>query len=204
MTGRYGPGVAPSVGRLIQELNKLPGIGPKSAQRLTYHIVRLSDEEARALADAIMAIKDTTLFCSRCQNIADHDPCDICGNPNRDTSQICVVEEPLDALTIERARFFRGLYHVLHGVISPMNGVGPEDLKIKDLLTRLRSEDVKEVILATNPTLEGESTAIYIRRQIEPLGIRVTHLARGLPMGGDLEYADETTLSHAFQGRQEF
>ena len=192
------------MGRLIQELNKLPGIGPKSAQRLTYHIVRIPEEEARALAEAIRAIKETTLFCSRCQNIADQDPCDICSNANRDSSQICVVEEPLDAMTIERAGCYRGLYHVLHGVISPMNGVGPEDLKIRELLARLREEDVKEVILATNPTLEGESTAIYIRRQVEPLGIKITHLARGLPMGGDLEYADETTLSRAFQGRQEF
>ena len=192
------------MGRLIQELNKLPGIGPKSAQRLTYFIVRIPEEEARALAEAIRAIKETTLFCSRCQNIADQDPCDICSNANRDSSQICVVEEPLDAMTIERAGCYRGLYHVLHGVISPMNGVGPEDLKIRELLARLREEDVKEVILATNPTLEGESTAIYIRRQVEPLGIKITHLARGLPMGGDLEYADETTLSRAFQGRQEF
>lgn len=193
-----------SVNKLIQELSKLPGIGPKSAQRLTYHIVRIPEEEARALAEAIRAIKETTLFCSRCQNIADQDPCDICSNANRDSSQICVVEEPLDAMTIERAGCYRGLYHVLHGVISPMNGVGPEDLKIRELLARLREEDVKEVILATNPTLEGESTAIYIRRQVEPLGIKITHLARGLPMGGDLEYADETTLSRAFQGRQEF
>ena len=204
MTGRYGLGVAPSVGRLIQELNKLPGIGPKSAQRLTYHIVRLSREEARALAEAILALKEMALFCSRCYNIADKDPCEICSDPQRDTSEICVVEEPLDVLTIERTGCYRGLYHVLHGVISPINGVGPEDLRIRELLGRLQGEDVKEIILATNPTLEGEATAMYIRRLVAPLGIKITHLARGLPVGGDLEYADETTLSRAFQGRQEF
>ncbi len=204
MTRRYGLGVAPSVARLIQELNKLPGIGPKSAQRLTYHIVRLSREEAHALAEAIMALKETALFCSRCYNIADKDPCEICSDPQRDASEICVVEEPLDVLTIERTGCYRGLYHVLHGVISPINGVGPEDLRIRELLGRLQGEDVKEIILATNPTLEGEATAMYIRRLVAPLGVRITHLARGLPVGGDLEYADETTLSRAFQGRQEF
>lgn len=201
---RYASGVAPSVARLIQELNRLPGIGPKSAQRLTYFIVRLPEEEARALAEAILAVKESTLFCSRCQNIADQDPCVLCGDPSRDASQICVVEEPLDVLALERAGCFRGLYHVLHGVISPINGVGAEDLKIRELLARLREGDVKEVILATNPTLEGEATAMYIRRLIAPLGVKVTHLARGLPQGGDVEYADETTLSRAFQGRQEF
>jgi len=201
---RYASGVAPSVARLIQELNKLPGIGPKSAQRLTYFVVRLPEEEARALAEAILAVKESTLFCSWCQNIADQDPCALCSDPSRDGSQICVVEEPLDVLALERARCYRGLYHVLHGVISPINGVGAEDLKIRELLVRLREGDVKEIILATNPTLEGEATAMYIRRLIAPLGVKVTHLARGLPQGGDLEYADETTLSRAFQGRQEF
>lgn len=204
MAGRFGPGVSPSVGRLIQELNKLPGIGPKSAQRLTYHIVRLSEEEVRRLAEALLAIKENALFCSRCQNIADQDPCEICSDPERDPSQICVVEEPLDVLTIERTGIYHGLYHVLHGVISPINGIGPENIRIRELIQRLRTEQVKELILATNPTLEGESTAMYIRRQVAPLGVRTTHLARGLPMGGDLEYADETTLSSAFQGRQEF
>ena len=201
---RYASGVAPSVVRLIQELNRLPGIGPKSAQRLTYFIVRLAEEEARALAEAILAVKESTLFCSRCQNIADQDPCVLCGDPSRDASQICVVEEPLDVLALERAGCNRGLYHVLHGVISPINGVGVEDLKIRELLARLRGGNVKEIILATNPTLEGEATAMYIRRLIAPLGVKVTHLARGLPQGGDVEYADETTLSRAFQGRQEF
>jgi recombination protein RecR len=201
---RYGAGVAPSVGRLIQELNRLPGIGPKSAQRLTYYIVRLPEQEARALAEAILAVKESTLFCSRCQNIADQDPCTLCSDPARDTSLLCVVEEPLDVLALEGAGCHRGLYHVLHGVISPINGVGAEDLKIRELLARLREEDVKEVILATNPTLEGEATAMYIRRLIAPLDVKVTHLARGLPQGADLEYADQTTLSRAFQGRQEF
>ena len=201
---RYGSGVAPSVARLIQEFNKLPGIGPKSAQRLTYFIVRFPEEEARALAEAILAVKESTLFCSRCQNIADQDPCTLCDDTGRDASQICVVEEPLDVLALERAGCYRGLYHVLHGVISPINGVGAEDLKIRELLARLREGDVKEIILATNPTLEGEATAMYIRRLIAPLGVKVTHLARGLPQGGDLEYADETTLTRAFQGRQEF
>ena len=203
MTGRYGLGVAPSVARLIQELNKLPGIGPKSAQRLTYHIVRLSQEEARALAEAILALKETALFCSRCYNIADKDPCETCSDPQRDASEICVVEEPLDVLTIERTGCYRGLYHVLHGVISPINGVGPEDLRIRELLGRLQGEEVKEIIIATNPTLEGEATAMYIRRQVAPLGVRITHLARGLPVGGDLEYADEVTLGRALEGRRE-
>ena len=204
MAGRFGPGVSPSVGRLIQELNKLPGIGPKSAQRLTYHIVRLSEEEVRTLAEALLAIKKNAVFCSRCQNITDQDPCEICDNTDRDSFQICVVEEPLDVLAIERTGCYHGLYHVLHGVISYINGVGPENIRIRELMQRLRTEQIKELILATNPTLEGESTAMYIRRQVSPLGIRTTHLARGLPMGGDLEYADETTLSRAFQGRQEF
>jgi recombination protein RecR len=204
VTGRYGPGIAPSISRLIQELNKLPGIGPKSAQRLTYHIIRLPEQEVRVLAEALLSVKKDTLFCSRCQNISDQDPCEICSNPERTTTQICVVEEPLDVLTIERTGCYRGLYHVLHGVISPINGVGPEDIRIRELLRRLKSEDVKEVILATNPTLEGESTAMYIRRQLTSFNVKLTHLARGLPVGGDLEYADETTLSRAFQGRQEF
>ncbi len=196
-------GVSPSVARLIQEFNKLPGIGPKTAQRLTYFIVRLPPEEARSLAEAIVAVKDKTLFCSTCQNIADRDPCALCANEKRERTQICVVEEPLDVLALERARCFRGLYHVLHGVISPMNGVGPEDLKLRELLARLKNGSVKEVILATNPTLEGEATAMYIHKLLSPLGVRITNLARGLPVGGDLEYADNTTLARAFQGRRE-
>ena len=196
-------GVSPSVARRIQELNRLPGIGPKSAQRLTYFIVRMAPDDARALAEAILAVKEKTLFCSICQNIADRDPCALCASDRRDRTQVCVVEEPLDVLALERARCYRGLYHVLHGVISPMNGVGPEDLKVRELLARLRDGGVSEVILATNPTLEGEATAMYIHRLLSPLGVKVTTLARGLPVGGDLENADNTTIARAFQGRRE-
>ena len=197
------PSAAPSVARLIRELNKLPGIGPKSAQRLAYHVVRLPADEAHALSQAIVDVKDRVLFCSICQNLTDNDPCTICEDPRRDQSQICVLEEPLDVLALERTGCFRGLYHVLHGVISPMNGVGPEDLKLKELVSRLDKNSVSEVIIATNPTLEGEATAMYIRRHVVPEATRVTHLARGLPVGGDLEYADELTLSRAFQGRRD-
>jgi recombination protein RecR len=194
---------AAPVARLIDEFHKLPGIGPKSAQRLTYHLLRAPAEEARALAEAILEVKEKTVLCSICQNIADRDPCAICSNPERDHSAICVVEEPLDILALERAGVYRGLYHVLHGVISPMDGVGPEDLKVQELLSRLRSGDVREVIMATNPNLEGEATAIYIARLISPLGLKVTRLARGLPVGADLEYADNVTLARALEGRQE-
>ena len=193
----------PLVVRLIRELNRLPGIGPKSAQRLAYFIIRLPSEEAQALADAILGVKDRIIFCSVCQNLAEMDPCTICSDQRRDRSVLCVVEEPLDVLALERAHFYRGLYHILHGVISPMNGVGPEDLKIKELLPRLQDGSVREVIIAVNPTLEGDATGMYLQRLIAPLGVRVTHLARGLPVGGDLEYADEVTLSQAFQGRRE-
>ena len=197
------PSAAPPVARLIQELNKLPGIGPKSAQRLAYYFIRMPDEEARALADAVLAVKEMIVFCSQCQNMTDTDPCRLCSDPRRETTQICVVEEPLDVLAVERTRCYRGLYHVLHGVISPINGVGPEDLKLRELLPRLEGDSVTEVIIATNPTLEGEATAMYIRRHLAPLGVKVTSLARGLPVGGDLEYADDLTLSRAFQGRAE-
>ena len=197
------PSAAPPVARLIQELNKLPGIGPKSAQRLAYYLIRMPDEEARALADAVLAVKEMIVFCSQCQNMTDTDPCRLCSDPRRETTQICVVEEPLDVLAVERTRCYRGLYHVLHGVISPINGVGPEDLKLRELLPRLEGDSVTEVIIATNPTLEGEATAMYIRRHLAPLGVKVTSLARGLPVGGDLEYADDLTLSRAFQGRAE-
>ena len=203
MTGWPIPSAAPSVARLIQELNKLPGIGSKSAQRLAYHIIKLPPDEAHLLAEAISVVKDRVIFCSRCQNLSDTDPCPICTDERRDATQVCVVEEPLDVLALERTHCYRGLYHVLHGVISPINGVGPEDLKLKELLSRLDGTAVEEVIIATNPTLEGEATAMYIRRQVGQLPLKVTHLARGLPVGGDLEYADEVTLSRAFQGRQE-
>ncbi len=203
MTGWPVPSAAPSVARLIQELNKLPGIGSKSAQRLAYHIIKLPPEEAHMLAEAITVVKDQVIFCSRCQNLSDTDPCPICTDDRRDPTQVCVVEEPLDVLALERTHCYRGLYHVLHGVISPINGVGPEDLKLKELISRLDGASVQELIIATNPTLEGEATAMYIRRQVGQLPVKVTHLARGLPVGGDLEYADEVTLSRAFQGRQE-
>ena len=194
---------AQPVSRLIEEFHKLPGIGPKSAQRLTYHLVRMPEEEARALAEAILAVKEKIVLCSTCQNITDSDPCLICQGEGRDRTKICIVEEPLDILPLERTREYKGLYHVLHGVISPMDGIGPDDLKIKELLARLQGSVVEEVILATNPSLEGEATAMYLHRLIGPLGIRVTRLARGLPFGADLEYADEATLTKALQGRQE-
>ena len=190
--------------RLIEEFHKLPGIGPKSAQRLAYYLIRVPSEDARALAEAILSVKERIIMCSVCQNITEVDPCPICTDSNRDQGSICVVEEPLDVLAIERAHVYKGLYHVLHGVISPMNGIVPGDLKIQDLLGRLKNGSVREVILATNPNLEGEATSMYIYRLISPLEIRVTRLARGLPTGGDLEYADETTLSRALEGRQEF
>jgi len=194
---------AAPVARLIEEFHKLPGIGPKSAQRLTYHLLRAPADEARALAEAILEVREKTVFCSVCQNIADSDPCAICSNPERDHNAICVVEEPLDILALERAGAYKGLYHVLHGVISPMDGIGPEELKVQELLSRLRSGDVREVIMATNPNLEGEATAMYIARLISPLGVKVTRLARGLPVGADLEYADNVTLARALEGRQE-
>ncbi|MBI2849301.1 MAG: recombination protein RecR [Chloroflexi bacterium] len=195
---------SPSLSRLVEELNKLPGIGPKSAQRLAYFLLRTPNEQARALAEAILQVKEKVLFCSRCFNIAEEDPCPFCSSNNRETTKICVVEEPLDVLAIERTGAYKGLYHVLHGALSPSDGIGPEDLKIKELLFRLHSGTVQEVILATNPNLEGESTAMYIQRLVSPLGIKITRLARGLPVGSDLEYADEVTLARALQGRQEF
>ncbi|MBI2303567.1 MAG: recombination protein RecR [Chloroflexi bacterium] len=194
---------AAPVGRLIQEFHKLPGIGPKSAQRLTYYLLRAPVEEARSLAQAILDMKERVVLCSICQNVTDSDPCLICRRGDRDGGQICVVEEPLDILALERTGEYKGRYHVLHGVISPLSGIGPEALKVKELLARLRDGLVREVIMATNPNLEGEATAMYLQRLIAPLGIKVTRLARGLPVGGDLEYADEMTLARALQGRQE-
>lgn len=197
------PSVGP-VARLIEEFHKLPGIGPKSAQRLAYHLIRASQEDARALAAAILEMKDKVRFCTVCQNISEAPVCPICQNPGRDRSVICVVEEPLDMLAIDRTEAYHGQYHVLHGVISPMDGIGPEDLKIRELLARLREGSVREIIVATNLSLEGEATAMYLRGLIAPLGVKVTRLARGLPSGGDLEYADEVTLSRALEGRSEF
>ncbi|MDO8673905.1 MAG: recombination mediator RecR [Dehalococcoidia bacterium] len=194
---------AEPVTRLIEEFNKLPGIGPKTAQRLTYFLLRMPEPSARALAAAIIEVKEKIVFCSVCFNITELDPCLICAASGRDTSKICVVEEPLDILALERTREYKGVYHVLHGAISPMEGIGPDDLKVRELLDRLRGDSVREVILATNPNLEGEATAMYVHRLVIPLGVKVTRLARGLPVGGDLEYADEITLSRALQGRQE-
>jgi recombination protein RecR len=203
MTSEHIPSAAPSLARLIQELNKLPGIGPKSAQRLAYYIIRLPNEEAYDLAEAINAVKQNIVFCQECQNLTDTSPCSICTSPHRHWQQICVVEDPLDVLALERTRCYQGLYHVLHGAISPLNGIGPEQLKLKELFPRLASGEVKELVIATNPTLEGEATAMYISRHVAHTDLKVTHLARGLPVGGSLEYSDELTLSRAFQGRQE-
>jgi recombination protein RecR len=196
--------VTEPVARLIDEFSKLPGIGPKSAQRLTFYLIRMPHDQTQALAEAMLSVKERITFCQRCQNITEFNPCTICSNPRRDSSRICVVEEPLDALAIERTNAYKGLYHVLHGVISPMNNVGPSELRIAQLLDRIREEQVSEVILATNPSLEGEATAMYIHRLLGELVPQITRLARGLPAGGDLEYADDVTLTRALEGRQEF
>ncbi len=194
---------AQPMARLIEELHRLPGIGPKGAQRLAYFLLRAPEEQARALAEAIVAVKERIIFCSICQNTTESNPCPICQDKERDHTRICVVEEPLDVLALERTRGYHGLYHVLHGVLSPMEGIGPDNLKIKELLARLQTSPTQEIILATNPNLEGEATAMYLHRLIAPLGIKVTRLARGLPFGSDIEYADEVTLTRALEGRQE-
>jgi len=194
---------AEPVSRLIEEFNKLPGIGPKTAQRLTYFLLRAPVEQTQALAQALLRMKERTIFCSVCFNITESDPCSLCLDTSRDRRAICVVEEPLDVLALERTRVFKGLYHVLHGAISPVDGIGPEDLRIHELLARLKNDEVKEILLATNPNLEGEATSMYLHRLVGPLGLRVTRLARGLPVGGDLEYADEVTLTRAIEGRRE-
>ena len=199
-----GFSVAEPVSRLVDELHKLPGIGPKTAQRLTYYLVRMPEDEARSLAEAVLAVKDRIVLCSQCYNITESDPCALCGDLSRDQTSICVVEEAMDVLALERTGVYKGLYHVLHGVISPMNGIGPDDLRIQPLLSRLRGNSVREIVLATNPNLEGEATAMYVQKLIAPLGVKVTRLARGLPVGGDLEYADDVTLGRAMEGRQEF
>ncbi len=193
-----------AVTRLIEEFHRLPGIGPKTAQRLTFYLLRAPKDQAQALADAVLQLKDQITPCSICSNIAEENPCAICRDEERDRSIICVVEEPLDVLAIERTREYHGLYHVLHGAISPVEGIGPEDLRIQELLARLKQDaGIREIVLATNPNLEGEATAMYLERLIKPLGIRMTRLARGLPVGGDLEYADEVTLTRALEGRRE-
>lgn len=188
---------------LIGELSKLPGIGGKTAQRLAFHILSQDDKDAFALAEAILDAKKNMKYCSICGNLTDVDPCSICTDPARDQSIICVVESPRDVSAMERIREFQGLYHVLHGAISPMDGIGPEDINLKQLIVRLQKNDVKEVILATNPNIEGEATAMYTARLIKPAGIKVTRIAHGVPVGGDLEYADEITLSKAMEGRRE-
>jgi len=198
------PGVAGPVLRLVEQFHKLPGIGPKTAQRLTYYIVRTPAKEALALATAISEVKETVSFCGTCQNITEIDPCSICSDSQRDRSRICIVQEPLDVLALERTGVYKGVFHVLHGVISPMNRIGPEDLRIRELLDRLRDGNVQELVLATNPNVEGEATAMYIQRLTATLVPSITRLARGLPVGGDLEYADELTLARAFEGRQAF
>jgi recombination protein RecR len=198
--------LAEPVSKLIEAFSQLPGIGPKTASRLTYFLLRADAAVAMNLAHALEELKENTLLCSICHNIADRDPCPICTDQQRDSTLICVVEEPLDVQAIERTREYHGVYHVLHGAISPMAGVGPEDLKIATLLRRIQNNQttpVREILLATNPNLEGEATAMYISRLIKPLSIRVTRLARGLPVGGDLEYADEVTLGRALTGRSE-
>jgi recombination protein RecR len=189
--------------RVVDELARLPGIGPKTAQRLTYYLLRAPAEQAQALADAITDLKQNVVLCSQCFNITEKSPCEICSNPARDGSRICVVEEPLDVVAIDRTGQYDGRYHVLHGALSPIEGIGPDELKVRELLHRLDPEAVEEVILATNPNLEGDATAMYLTRLIQPLGVVVTRLARGLPVGGDLEYADEITLSNALAGRSQ-
>ena len=191
------------ISRLIEELSKLPGIGGKSAQRLAFFIINMPDEKAASLSDAILSAKKNVRYCSRCCNLTDEDPCKICQNPKRDASTIMVVEDPRDMAAYERTNEYKGLYHILHGALSPMNGVGPNDLKIRELLLRLEREEISEVILATNPNVEGEATALYISRLIKPLGIVVTRIAHGVPVGGNLEYVDEVTLSRALEGRRE-
>jgi recombination protein RecR len=195
------------VARLIEAFSRLPGIGPKTAQRLTFHLLRAPDTEARILAAALVDVRDKVVFCDRCFNISDGPLCPICRDPGRDASRLCVVEEPLDVLALERTAEFRGLYHVLHGAISPIDGVGPERLRIRELLARADEAKrdgapLEEVILATNPTLEGEATAMYLAERLEGSVVLVSRIARGLPVGGDLEYADEVTLIRALQGRR--
>ena len=189
--------------KLIEELSRLPGIGGKSAQRLAFHIINLSTEKAESLAGSIINAKKNVRYCSTCCNLTDSDPCGICANVKRDGHTIMVVEDPRDMAAYERTKEFKGLYHVLHGAISPMNGVGPSDLKISPLLKRIQEHEINEIILATNPNVEGEATAMYLGRLLKPLGVKVTRIAHGVPIGGDLEYVDEITLSRALEGRRE-
>ncbi|NLN18912.1 MAG: recombination protein RecR [Firmicutes bacterium] len=191
------------IARLIEELGRLPGIGPKTAQRLAFHVVSGSVERARSLAQAIIEAKENTVYCSVCCNITDVDPCRVCTAPDRDPSILCVVEQPRDVVAVERTHEFKGRYHVLHGAISPMEGIGPSQLRIKELLSRCKDGQVKEIVIATDPDPEGEATALYLARLLKPLGIRITRMAHGMPVGGDLEYVDEVTLARALEGRRE-
>jgi recombination protein RecR len=194
---------AAPVQELIDELGRLPGVGPKSAQRIAFHLLKLSKEDANRLARAITEVKDRVSFCRRCFNVSEGEECELCSDPRRDATVVCVVEEPRDIVAIEKTQEYRGRYHVLQGAISPIEGIGPDQLRVKELLTRLDSEGVTEVILCTNPNIEGEATAMYLARLLKPLGLRVTRIASGLPVGGDLEYADELTLGRALEGRRD-
>ncbi len=194
--------IAP-LARLVEQFRRLPGIGPKSATRLAYHVLAMDKQQSRELVEAITEAKEKIGYCSICFNLTDRDPCQVCQSEERNSGQICVVEEPQDVAAMERTREYRGLYHVLHGSLSPLDGVGPDELRIKELLMRMQTGDVQEVIMATNPDVEGEATAMYIARLLKPLGLKVTRIAHGLPVGGDLEYADEVTLSKAFENRRE-
>jgi len=191
------------VARLIDALQRLPGIGPKTAQRLTFFLLKRPADEVRELSEALLAVKERIVYCRVCFNVTDQDPCRICADPSRDARLLCVVEEPNDLLAMERTGEYRGHYHVLLGALSPLDGIGPEDLKVRELLARLDAGGTTEVILATNPNVEGEATALYLAKLLRPLGVRVTRIARGLPVGGDLEYADQVTLSKALEGRRE-
>ncbi len=194
---------AAPIAKLIEAFTKLPGIGTKTAQRLAFYLLDMPDKEAEELAHAIINAKRNIKYCEVCSNITDKERCNICSDARRDSSIICVVEDPRDVVAMEKTKEYKGLYHVLHGAISPIDGIGPDDIKIKELLARLRQDEVKEVILATNPNIEGEATAMYISKLIKPLGIKVTRIAHGVPVGGDLEYADEVTLMKALEGRKE-
>lgn len=191
------------IDRLINEFSKLPGVGRKTAQRLAFHVINMQSEDVEGLARALFDVKKQIKYCKVCCNISDSDVCSICSNGHRDASTICVVEDPRDVMAMERTKDYNGKYHVLNGVISPMDGIGPEMLNIKELMSRLGDGSVKEIIMATNPTIEGEATAMYISRLVKPMGIKVTRIAHGLPVGGDLEYADDVTISKALEGRRE-
>ena len=194
---------SPSIEKLIESFEKLPSIGHKTATRLAFHMLNLNEESTKEFINSIIEAKKNLRYCSKCFNITETDPCPICSSPKRDQSTICVVEDVKDVVAMEKTHEFKGVYHVLHGSISPMNGIGPEDIKIKELLERLKDTDVKEIIIATNPRVEGEATAIYLSKLIKPIGIKVTRIAHGIPVGGDLEYTDEVTLSKALEGRRE-